>query len=138
MEADRLLCILCLCLQTTYTSIKLQSEVSAKTISRQAQIETYVIGKEARYGDVAGLSVLLEHCTIQQMNVSNALSMSAISYFDPIEKMNILLEKGTDINCNASAAAYDRDFIQATTDLTHGGNLKERRFILQRIVGLKM
>lgn len=86
------------------------------TLSHEAQVETYVIGKAARFGDAACLRVLLEHCTTQQMNVSNALSMSAISYFDPIEKMNMLLEKGADIDYIASTASYDPDMIQATTE----------------------
>ena len=84
--------------------------------SHGAQIETYALGKAARFGDAAGLGVLLEHCTPQQINVSNALSMSAISYFDPIEKMNILLEKGADIDFIASTIIYDPDIIQAYTE----------------------
>ena len=85
-------------------------------ISHGAQVGTSAIGKAARFGDAEGLSALLEHCTPQEMNVSNALSMAAISSFDPIEKMNMLLGKGADIDFIASTMTYDRDMIQATTE----------------------
>ena len=114
-------------------AIKMRTQRGTKllkvTLTHKPQVETHIIRNAARFGDVAGLGVLLEYCTAQQISVSNALSMSAISYFDPIEKMTILLEKGAGIDYISSAAIYDPDpynleMVQAATEYYSWGQFK--------------
>jgi hypothetical protein len=101
-------------------AIDMRSSLGTKllkvVLSHRYQGSPHHLGKAAKFGDAEGLGVLLENCTPQEMNVSNALSMAAISNYDPIEKMNMLLDKGADIDFIASTMTFDSDMIQAYTE----------------------
>lgn len=72
-------------------------------MSHRGKVTTSGLGKAAIFSDIEGFKVLLDYITPKEINTSSALSIAAISYFDPIEKMAILLEKGVDINFIALA-----------------------------------
>lgn len=88
------------------------SRLLKAVLSHGRKVTTSGLGQAARFGDVESFKVLLDHVTPKEMDESNALSMAAISYFDPIDKMNMFLEKGADINFISSAKTLDHDFDQ--------------------------
>jgi hypothetical protein len=100
------------------------SRLLKAVISHGAKISTPMLGAVARFGDGESFKILLEHFTPEQMNKHNALGMAAISYFDPIDKMNMLLEKGVDINFVTGAKNLDPDFLQGEREYYTWGRFK--------------
>jgi hypothetical protein len=114
------------------------SRLLKAVLSHGGKVTSSGLGEAARFSDVEGFKILLDHVTPKEMDKSNALSIAAISYFDPIEKMDVLLEKGVDINFIASAQTLYPDFVQAEREYYTWNSLRERHFILLQIGNLKI